>query len=96
MEEFSPEHAGKMNFYLSVVDDRLRRPGDKPSIGLVLCKTKKHLTVEYALRDMGKPIGVSEWRARIVASLPEQLQGSLPTIEELENELAKETGNGSR
>lgn len=96
MEEFSPEHAGKMNFYLSVVDDRLRRPGDKPSIGLVLCKTKKHLTVEYALRDMGKPIGVSEWRTRIVASLPEQLQGSLPTIEELENELAKETGTGSR
>ena len=62
MEEFTPEHPGKMNFYLSVVDHRLRQPGDQPSIGLVLCKTKKHLTVEYALRDMGKPIGVSEWR----------------------------------
>lgn len=89
MEEFSPEHAGKMNFYLSVVDDLLRQPGDQPSIGLVLCKTKKHLTVEYALRDMGKPIGVSEWRTRLVASLPERLRGSLPTIEDLENELAK-------
>ncbi|MFA4859705.1 PDDEXK nuclease domain-containing protein [Methanoregula sp.] len=88
MEEFTPEHAGKMNFYLSVVDDRLRQPGDLPSIGLVLCKTKKNLTVEYALRDMGKPIGVSEWRTSIMASLPEQLRGSLPTIEELENELS--------
>jgi predicted nuclease of restriction endonuclease-like (RecB) superfamily len=88
MEEFTPEHAGKMNFYLSVVDDRLRQPGDQPSIGLVLCKTKKNLTVEYALRDMGKPIGVSEWRTRIAASLPEQLRGSLPTVEELENEFA--------
>jgi predicted nuclease of restriction endonuclease-like (RecB) superfamily len=87
MEEFSPEHAGKMNFYLSVVDDRLRQPGDQPSIGLVLCKTKKNLTVEYALRNMEKPIGVSEWRTRIVTSLPEQLRGSLPSIEELENEL---------
>ncbi len=96
MEEFTPEHAGKMNFYLSVVDDRLRQPGDQPSIGLVLCKTKKHLTVEYALRDMGKPIGVSEWRTGIVASLPEQLRGSLPTIEELENELTKETVNGRK
>lgn len=88
MEEFTPEHAGKMNFYLSAVDDRLRQPGDLPSIGLVLCKTKKNLTVDYALRDMGKPIGVSEWRTRIMASLPEQLWGSLPTIEELENEFA--------
>ncbi|MCK9631032.1 MAG: PDDEXK nuclease domain-containing protein [Methanoregula sp.] len=89
MEEFSPEHAGKMNFYLSVVDDRMRQPGDHPSIGLVLCKTKKHLTVEYALRDMGKPIGVSEWRTRSAASLPEELRGSLPTIEELEQEIVK-------
>jgi len=88
MEEFTPEHAGKMNFYLSVVDDRLRQTGDQPSIGLVLCKTKKNLTVEYALRDMGKPIGVSEWRTKILASLPEPLRGSLPTIEELENEFA--------
>ena len=91
MEEFTPEHAGKMNFYLSVVDDRLRQPGDKPTIGLVLCKTRKHLTVEYALRDMGKPIGVSEWRTRNVTELPDPLRESLPTIEELEHELAKGT-----
>ncbi|OPY37892.1 MAG: hypothetical protein A4E35_00947 [Methanoregula sp. PtaU1.Bin051] len=88
MEEFSPEHAGKMNFYLSAVDDLLRQPGDQPSIGLVLCKTKKRLTVEYALRDMGKPIGVSEWRTRLVASLPKELQDNLPAIEDLEKELA--------
>lgn len=91
MEEFTPEYAGKMNFYLSVVDDRLRQPGDKPTLGLVLCKTRKNLTVEYALRDMGKPIGVSEWRTRNVTELPDPLRGNLPTIEELEHELSKRT-----
>jgi predicted nuclease of restriction endonuclease-like (RecB) superfamily len=90
MGEFAPEHAGKMNFYLSAVDDLLRSPDDKPTIGLLLCKDKKHLTVEYALRDMKKPIGVAEWRTKLIESLPKHLQGSLPTVEELEAELAKE------
>lgn len=86
--EFKPEYAGKMNFYLSAVDDLLRQPGDHPSIGIILCKTKKHVIVEYALRDARKPIGVSEFR--VTAALPEPLKGSLPTIEELESELAGE------
>lgn len=81
---FRPEFVGKMNFYLSVVDAKLRHPGDQPSIGLLLCKSKNQLMVEYALRDLQKPIGVSQWETQLVSSLPDVLQGSLPTIEELE------------
>lgn len=87
MEAFRPEFAGKMNFYLSAVDDRFRHRDDQPSIGLLLCREKHRLTVEYALRDLKKPIGVSEWRTRLVESLPKELRGSLPTVEELEAEL---------
>lgn len=83
--EFKPEYAGKMNFYLSAVDDLLRHKGDQPSIGLILCKTKNKVVAEYALRDTQKPIGVSSFQ--LTESLPEKLQGSLPTIEELEAEL---------
>jgi predicted nuclease of restriction endonuclease-like (RecB) superfamily len=86
--EFKPEYAGKMNFYLSAVDDRLRHPEDKPSIGLILCKARDRLIVEYALRDMRKPIGVSEWETKIVEALPNNLRGSLPTVEEIEAEFA--------
>ncbi|UQA62929.1 PDDEXK nuclease domain-containing protein [Polyangium aurulentum] len=85
---FKPEFAGKMNFYLSATDDLLRHPSDRPSIGLLLCKSKDRLVVEYALRDTRKPIGVAEWETRIVESLPEELRGSLPTVEEIEAELA--------
>jgi predicted nuclease of restriction endonuclease-like (RecB) superfamily len=85
---FEPEHAGKMNFYLSAVDAKLRHPDDKPSLGLLLCKSKNELVVEYALRDLKKPIGVAEWETKLVESLPENLKGSLPTVEELEAELA--------
>lgn len=88
--EFRPEYAGKMNFYLSAVDDRLRHPDDSPSIGLLLCKEKDKLTVEYALRDTKKPIGVAEWRTRLVESLPKELRGALPTVDQLEAELAGE------
>ena len=84
---FIPEDAGKMNFYLSAVDDLLKHPADNPSIGMILCKTKEQVTAEYALRDMTKPIGVAQWQAQITKSLPEQLQTELPTIEELEAEL---------
>ncbi len=84
---FIPEDAGKMNFYLSAVDDLLKHPVDNPSIGMILCKAKERVTAEYALRDMRKPIGVAEWQAQITKSLPEQLQTDLPTIEELEAEL---------
>ena len=76
-----------MNFYLSAVDDQLRHPDDRPSIGLLLCKDKNQVTVEYALRDIGKPIGVAEWQTQLVDSLPTNLQGKLPSVEELEREL---------
>ncbi len=82
---FQPEFAGKMNFYLSAVNNRLRHPDDQPSIGLILCKTKNQIVAEYALEDYSKPIGISEYH--IAESLPEKLKGSLPTVEELESEL---------
>jgi hypothetical protein len=85
--EFKPEYSGKMNFYLSAVDDQMRHLDDHPTIGLLLCKEKDRLTVEYALRDVKKPIGVAEWRTRLVESLPKRLQGKLPTIEQIEREL---------
>jgi len=91
MKEFQPEFAGKMNFYLSAVDDLLRHSDDAPSIGLILCKSKTNkIIAEYALRDMNKPIGVSAYQ--IAQSLPDELQGRLPSIEQLEAELANSTG----
>jgi predicted nuclease of restriction endonuclease-like (RecB) superfamily len=87
MKAFEPEFAGKMNFYLSAVDDQLRHADDKPSIGLLLCKERDHLTVEYALRDLKKPIGVAQWQTKLVESLPKNLKGSLPTVAEIEAEL---------
>jgi predicted nuclease of restriction endonuclease-like (RecB) superfamily len=86
---FKPEYAGKMNFYLSAVDDRLCHPDDKPTIGLLLCKDKERLTVEYALRGMTKPIGVAQWKTRLVESLPKRLQGQLPAPEEIGKLLEK-------
>ncbi len=85
MGDFDPSYAGMMNFYLSAVDDLLRTPGDQPSIGIILCKSKDKVVAEYALRDVAKPIGVSEFR--LLEALPAQLQGNLPTIEELEASL---------
>jgi predicted nuclease of restriction endonuclease-like (RecB) superfamily len=89
MKSFAPEFAGKMNFYLSAVDNLLRHADDQPSIGLILCKTKDRFVAEYALRDINKPIGIAEYR--LAEGLPEKLKGSLPTIEELESELAAAT-----
>lgn len=86
MTKFLPEHAGKMNFYLAVVDDLLRHPGDAPSIGLVLCKTREQVTVEYALRQIGTPIGIAEFQ--ITDALPAELTDSLPSVRQLEEELA--------
>ncbi len=85
IEEFKPEFSGKMSFYVSAVDDLLRHPDDKPTIGIILCKSKNRIIVEYALRDMNKPIGISTYQLR--DTLPEQLQENLPTVEELEAEL---------
>ncbi len=85
--EFQPEFAGKINFYLSAVDDLLRHPDDKASIGIILCKRKNKIVAEYSLRDTNKPIGVSSYQ--LTEALPESLKGSLPSIEQLESELEK-------
>jgi len=84
---FKPEYAGKMNFYLSAVDDNLRHKDDQPSIGMILCKSHKKLIAEYALRDTHKPIGVSAYK--LTKALPENLKGTLPAIKDLEKELAE-------
>jgi predicted nuclease of restriction endonuclease-like (RecB) superfamily len=86
---FRPEYVGKMNFYLSAVDDLLRHPNDQPSIGLILCRSKEGIVVEYALRDIGKPMGIAEFR--LTESLPDSLKSTLPSIEELESELDART-----
>jgi len=87
---FDPAFVGQINVYLSAVDDLLRHPDDKPTIGLLLCRSKDRIVVEYALRDLKKPIGVAGWETTIVEELPENLKGSLPTVEELEAELSRE------
>ena len=84
IEDFKPEFAGKMNFYLSAVDDQLRHDNDAPSIGIILCKGKNEVIVEYALRDSTKPMGVAEYR--LSAALPEPLQAQLPTLAEFARE----------
>jgi predicted nuclease of restriction endonuclease-like (RecB) superfamily len=85
IEEFKPEFAGKMNFYLSAVDDLLRRSEDQASLGLILCKERNKLVVEYALRDMSTLMGVAEYR--LTQALPERLKSELPTNEDLAAEL---------
>ena len=83
--DFKPEDSGKMNFYLSAVDDLLKHKDDQPSIGIVLCRSKNKMIAEYALRDLNKPMGVSTYQ--LTKALPESLQNRLPTIEQLETEL---------
>jgi predicted nuclease of restriction endonuclease-like (RecB) superfamily len=85
--EFEPEHLGKMNFYLSAVDDLLRHPADHPSIGLILCPVKNSIVVEYALRDTSKPIGVAGYTSG--RTLPPEVRDQLPSPERLEEELRK-------
>jgi hypothetical protein len=80
-----------MNFYLSAVDDVLRHPQDEPSIGIILCKGKNRVIAEYALRGINRPMGVAEYQ--LSKALPENLKGSLPTIEELEAELREASGD---
>lgn len=88
---FKPEYAGKMNFYLSALDDRLRGEGDGESIGLVLCKERNRVVAEYAVRGIAKPIGIAEYR--LSDDLPARLRESLPSPEQLESELASAEGN---
>jgi predicted nuclease of restriction endonuclease-like (RecB) superfamily len=89
--EFEPEFAGKMNFYLELLDDREKQPDDNPSIGIILCPLKDNMEVEYALRSINKPIGVSEYR--LTSRLPEELKGKVPTSKELKQLLTKAIRN---
>ncbi|MCX5829167.1 MAG: PDDEXK nuclease domain-containing protein [Deltaproteobacteria bacterium] len=84
--KFKPEYAGKLNFYLSAVDAQLKRSDDNPSIGILLCKKKDKIEVEYSLKDINKPIGVSDYL--LTHAIPDNLVTKLPTVAELENELA--------
>lgn len=85
--EFKPEYTGKMNFYLSAIDSLLKDENDNPTIGILLCRDKNNIEAEFALRDINKPIGITEFE--LTQILPENLKSSLPTIEELEEELKK-------
>jgi len=84
---FKPEYAGKMNFYLAALDDRLRHPTDNPSIGIILCKTNKKVIAEYALRNMAAPIGVSEYL--LTRKVPVGLKADLPSIKDIEKKLTR-------
>lgn len=86
--KFKPEHLGQLGFYLAAVDAQLKHPQDSPTIGLLLCKSKNKIVAEYALRDSARPIGVAEYQ--LVGSLPAELQTSLPSIEQIERELARD------
>jgi predicted nuclease of restriction endonuclease-like (RecB) superfamily len=86
---FDPSFVGKWNLYLSAADDLLRQTGDNPTIGLLLCKSKNKVVVEYALRHLKRPIGVAQWETSIVKALPKVLKGTLPTVEEIEKELGR-------
>lgn len=83
--EFKPEYAGKLNFYLSAVDEIIKTEQDNPSIGLLLCKSKNDIVAEYSLRDMSKPIGVSEYM--ITSRLPKTLEKQLPSVEDIQNRI---------
>ena len=91
--EFDPGYISKLNMYLNVANDVLRHADDKPSIGLLLVKSKNKLVVEYSLAGFGNPIGVANWQRDIQKSLPENLKASLPTIEEIEKELASDNND---
>ncbi len=82
MQDFEPEFAGKMNFYLSALDDLVRHPDDAPSVGIVLCRGKERTIAEYSLRDMSKPMGVADYR--LTTSLPDELQNALPSPADFE------------
>ena len=85
--DFEPGFIGQLNMYQNVVDDILRHPGDKPTIGLLLVKGKNKTVVEYSLAGYQNPIGVAEWKNQLAHALPEELKSSLPSVEEIEKEL---------
>ncbi len=83
--DFKPEYAGKLNFYLSAIDGELKKDTDNPTIGLLLCKSKNNLIAEYSLRDMNKPIGVSEYK--LFGELPDEYKTQLPSIEDIQKRI---------
>ena len=87
--EFEPEHTGKLNFYLSAIDTQIKHKQDNPTIGILLCRTKNNIEVEYSLRDTIKPIGVSGYK--FLEKLPKNLQNNLPSVAQLEAEFKKIT-----
>jgi hypothetical protein len=90
--KFKPEFAGQLNFYLSAVDEQLKHENDNPTIGLLLCKSHKGVTAEYALRDLNSPIGVAEYS--LIDNIPKEMKTALPSIEQLEFELSKQITPG--
>ena len=97
--KFKPEYAGKLNFYCNVVNDRLKQPADQPTIGLMLCQERSRLLAEYSFVGIDKPIGISTYK--LTRALPRELRSALPTVEEIEAELAevvkqKPKGTGGR
>lgn len=86
---FDPGFVGVLNMYLSAVDDLLRHPDDEPAIGLLLCRSRNKVEVEYALRGLRKPMGVADWEIKLVKRLPKELKGSLPSVAEIEAELMR-------
>ena len=87
---FTPGDVGQLNLYLSAVDDLLRHPDDQPTIGLLLCRKKNKLVAEYALRGLDQSIAVAEWQTQLTESLPAELRGSLPSVQEIEAELGRD------
>lgn len=85
--KFKPEYAGKLNFYLSAIDSQIKKPDDNQSIGILLCKKKDKIEAEYALRDINKPMGISEYK--LTDAIPDNIKTKLPSIEELENKLTE-------
>lgn len=84
---FEPGFVGQLNLYLSAADDLLKQPEDNPTIGLLLCRGKDKVVVEYALRHLNRPVGVADWETKLVEKLPKEFEGVLPTVEQLEAEL---------
>ena len=94
--KFEPAFAGQMNFQLSAVDDLMRKAGDAPSIGLILCRTRSKIVAEYALRHMQRPVGVASYLTKLTAHLPKELAGNLPTVKQIERELSARTAGKGR
>lgn len=88
--KFKPEHLGQLGFYMTAVDRQIKHAQDNPTIGLLLCKSKNKVVAEYALGDKSQPMGIAEYK--LLESLPEELQASLPSIDQIERELAGDQG----